>query len=160
MTDDKVETEQMVTLETTISASPETVWRALTEGIDAWWPSEFFTGGEEGKRSYHLEAEPGGRMYEEWENGGLLWAQVVTVRPNELLQVTGHAFPEWGGPSVMFATWKLEPDGEGCTLRFDEHVLGKTPDGYAADKLKGWTFLFDSALKAHVEGTPAPKWED
>lgn len=150
-----------ISVETTIAASPEVVWTALTNDIGRWWPEEFFAGGKKGARSYHLEAKPGGRMYEEWEGGGgLQWGQVSTVDPAKKLQVTGHSFPEWGGPAVFFGTWTLTPEGDGCKLRFTECLLGHSSADNRAGKVKGWTFLFDGALKAHLEGTPAPVWED
>ena len=150
-----------VLVETRIAASPTRVWNALTDEIGEWWPNEFYTGGQPGKRAYTLDARPGGSMRETWEDGGgLEWARVITVMPEAMLQITGFAFPQWGGPSILFGTWNLEADGDGCKLRFTEHTLGVTPDGYAADKQKGWDFLFDGALKAYVEGTEPPKWED
>jgi uncharacterized protein YndB with AHSA1/START domain len=150
-----------VQVETTIAVAPDAVWKALTDDIGLWWPSEFYSGGQEGARSYHLEAKPGGRMYEEWEGGGgLQWGQVWTVDPGKKLQITGLSFPEWGGPAVFFGTWTLTAEGDGCKLHFSESTLGKTSAGYRAEKEKGWSFLFDGVLKAHLEGTEAPKWED
>ena len=160
MTDSANSNDDTILIETHIEASPATVWQALTEGIGDWWPGAAFGGGEEGKRTFHLEARVGGRMWEEWENGGgLLWGQVVTVEPEKKLQATGHTFAEWGGPSVMFATWVLEESDGGCTLRFSEDAVGAKPEGYYEEKHKGWTFLWQ-ALRAHLEGTPAPAWED
>ncbi len=148
-----------VTLEIHIAASTATVWRSLTESIGEWWPGEFFIGGEEGKRSYHLEAKPGGRMYEEWESGGgLLWAQVSTVIPETMLQITGHCFPQWGGPSISYGTWQLAAEGEGCKLSFDEQTLGRVPENNVAEKQKGWDFLMET-MKAHIEGNAKPAWE-
>lgn len=161
MTEPVSELADPVLVETHIHASPAVVWNALTDGMDDWWPAEFYTGGDKSACTLHLEARPGGRVHEDYAaGGGLLWGTVVTVVPEQKLQVTGYGFPEWGGPSVWFGTWTLETADDGCLLRFTEHAVGKTSDGYFAEKQKGWTFLFDGALKAHVEGTPAPKWED
>ena len=149
-----------LTVETTIAAPPERVWMALTTQIGSWWPAEFYTGGSAASRTFRLEARPGGRMFEDWgTDQGLLWGTVVTARAPQQLQITGHGFAEWGGPNVMFATWNLEPDGDGTKVVFREDALGRLPEGYRDDKEKGWRFLFDGALKAFVEGRPAPKWE-
>lgn len=148
-------------LEIRIEGTPTAVWKALTDDIGAWWPDAFFAGGHGSERTYHLEAEVGGRMYESWaDGGGLLWGTIVTVEPEKKLQGVGHTFPEWGGPSTMLVTWILEADGDGTLLRFSESTIGRIPEGYGADKEKGWGFLFEGALKAHVEGKPAPTWED
>ena len=148
-----------VRLEIHIAASTEATWRALTDGIGEWWPAEFYIGGEAGKRSYHLEAKPGGRMYEEWEDGGgLLWGQVFTVIPQKMLQVVGHTFPQWGGPTLLFGTWSLEETEAGTTLRFEDDTLGVSSDADTAEKQKGWVYLMGT-LKAHIEGTTPPVWE-
>lgn len=143
-----------------IAAPPAAVWRALTADINSWWPQSFFTGGTESTRRLVFEAEPGGRMYEEWDDGGgLLWAQVVAVQPDRLLQVLGHSFPNWGGPSTWYGTWEFAGDDAGTKLTFSESVVGRVPEGYADDKNKGWHFLWAS-LKAHLEGTEPPIWTE
>lgn len=147
-------------LEIRIEGAPAKVWKSLTAEIGAWWPAEFYVGGEPGKRSYHLDATPGGRMYESWEHGGgLLWGNVVTVDPEKLLQVTGSTFPEWGGPSQWFGSWTLEADGSATILTFSESTIGKLSDAAAAGTTKAWHFLFGEVLKSHVEGRPIPAWE-
>ncbi len=147
-------------LETHIEDSPDRVWQALTDDIGAWWPAEFYAGGEPDSRSYHLEAEPGGRMYEQWADGGLLWGTVSTVAPGTRLQIVGATFPDWGGPSMSFSTWELEADDEGTVLRFSLSTMGRISEADAAEKEKGWRFLLAGTLKAYVEGTPPPQWED
>lgn len=148
-----------IKMEISIAASPETVWKALTDDIGAWWPEASMTGGEPGKRSFILEAEPGGRMYESWENGGLLWGTVTTIEPIRLLQVVGHTLSNWGGPSCSYWTWTLEGDESGTVLRFEDDVVGRITDKTVEERTGGWTFLFEGALKAHLEGRPEPVWE-
>ena len=115
MTTPAADTETMeINLEIEIAGTPEAVWAALTDGIDAWWPAEFYTGGLEETRTFTLEARPGGRMYENWGGGaGTLWATIASVEPGVRLQATGTLFPNWGGPSLWFGSWELESQGEG-----------------------------------------------
>ena len=153
------ETTDAIHVETQIEASPAAVWRALTDRIGDWWPDASFAAGGEGERTFRLEAHPGGRMYEDWSDGsGLLWGTVVTLVPERMLQVAGYTFPEWGGPSTWFGTWKLEGDAETCTLRFTHDQVGATAEGWQEKYEGGWVFLW-TALKAHLEGKPPPKWE-
>ena len=148
-------------MEIRVSGSVAAVWKALTDDIGAWWPDEFYAGGEPGKRRYYLETKPGGRMYEAWEEGGgVLWATVVTVDPAKQLQVIGTTFPNWGGPSLWFGTWELKASGTVTILSFTESTVGRISDSLAEEKEKGWRFLFGAALKSYVEGTPAPEWQD
>lgn len=159
MTNQPAEIAQL-TMETEINAPPERVWKALTDNIGEWWPAEFYAGGEDGKRSYLLEAHPGGRVFEEWDDGGgLLWGNVVCVVPNVRLQTLGVTFPNWGGPTHGYATWELSPHNNGTKLTFSESMLGRISATAEAEKNKGWTFLWNS-MKAYVEGKPAPSWQD
>lgn len=149
-----------LTMELTIDAGPADVWTALTDTIGDWWPAEFYAGGSAGARRFLLEARPGGRMAEEWDDGGgVLWATVVTVEPVSRLQVVGYAFPNYGGPSQWFGTWELDAVDGATRLRFSEHAIGRVTDNYVTEKDKGWRFLW-SVLKARLEGQAPPAWSD
>lgn len=138
-------------LEIDINAKAADVWDTLVSQIDAWWPQDFYAGGESTKRGFTLEANPGGRMFEHWEDGGgVLWGTVVTVEPQKSLQVAGHLFPNYGGPSLWYATWSLEANGAGTRLKFSESSVGRVSDEGLKQKDEGWKFLCD-ALKNHVE---------
>jgi hypothetical protein len=89
-----------------------------------------------------------------------MWGQVVTVDRPRKLEVIGYAFPQWGGPSTWLGTWDLQADGNVTVVRFSESAVGRITEEYGADKEKGWRFLFDGALKAYVEGTEPPVWQD
>jgi uncharacterized protein YndB with AHSA1/START domain len=149
-----------LSLEVRIQAKMDAVWKALTDDIGQWWPAEFYAGGEPGERRFVLEAWPGGRMLEEWKEGGLVWGNVIGVEPGRTLQVAGITFPGWGGPTLWLGSWELGEDSEGTRLRFQESAIGRTSEEGAAEKDKGWRFLFDGALRAYVEGTPPPVWSE
>ena len=140
---------------------PAAVWRALTTDIGAWWPDAFYSGGEPGKRTFGLEAAPGGRMLESWEGGGgACWGQVLSLTPGASLEVVGFQSPAWGGPGMWIGTWTFEETEDGTRLRFREAAIGRGGDAYCDDKTKGWTFLWDAALRAHLDGTAPPAWID
>lgn len=149
-----------LSLEVTIRAEPEAVWKALTDDIGRWWPAEFYAGGAPGERRFVLEPWPGGRMFEEWKSGGLVWGNVIGVDPGKTLQVAGITFPGWGGPTLWLGSWELSGESGTTRLRFQESAIGQTSPENAAEKDKGWRFLFDGALRAHLEGTPPPVWSD
>lgn len=149
-----------IVMEVNIGSKPEDVWNALTANIGKWWPEEFYSGGDSGKRDFYLEAKPGGAMGERWDGGGgVIWANVVGVEPNKRLQVTGTSFPAWGGPSQWLGTWELSAKGKHTRLKFIENSIGRVSDSYVVEKDKGWKFLW-AALAAHVEGKKMPKWQD
>lgn len=147
-----------INMETDINASPDKVWKALTENIGDWWPNEFYAGGEAGKRNYIMEATPGGRMGETWDTGGgVLWGTVVTVEPSVRLQVLGVLFPNWGGPAQCYGTWELTATDGGTRLSYSESALGHVTEEGTAEKTQGWKFLWQ-VMKAYIEGKPAPEW--
>lgn len=149
-----------VRVETRIEGDPARVWEAMTREIGAWWPDAFYAGGEPGAREMQLDVEPGGKLFESWDDGGwLLWGTLVSVSPGRKLEFTGVTFPQWGGPNLMLGAWEVEPDGDGANVRVTESTIGRVSDEAAREKEKGWRFLFDGALKAHVEGRDAPAWE-
>ena len=149
-------------LEVRIAASPDAVWKALTDDIGQWWPSSFYcgSGDDENSRSFLLEARPGGRMWEDWGDGnGLLWGTVVNVVAGKTLDVGGIQGPAWGGPSTWFSSFSLEADGDGTKLRFSDSGFGRISDSVVDSKQTGWRFLFGN-IKAYLEGTEAPEWDE
>ena len=150
-----------LTMKIDIAAPVSDVWRALTEDIGDWWPADFYAGGVDGQRSYELEARPGGRMFESWEDGGgVLWGTVVSVNPNKRLEVLGAVFPSFGGPNEWFGTWDLEGTGAQKTqLTFVENSIGRVSEKGIEDRDMGWLFLWNT-MKAHIQGEPAPGWPE
>lgn len=149
---------QEVHVEVEIDAPIDKVWTALIDEIGEWWPADFYTGGRDGARTFKIEAEPGGRMMEVWDDGGgLLWGTVVTFDPGVQLQILGSLFPNWGGPSQNFGTWELEIAGSGTRMRYSEHSVGQVSEAGGEERTVGWKFLSDT-MKAHVEGEAAPAW--
>ena len=147
-------------MEVLICAPPHRVWTSLTENIGQWWPAEFYAGGDPESRNFTLEATPGGRMMETWEEGGgVLWGTVVGIEPNVRLQVLGSTFPPWGGPTQWFGTWELVASSDDTVLTFSESAIGRVSESGTKEKDKGWQFLW-AVLKAHAEGKPAPAWVD
>ena len=148
-------------LEISIDAKPAAVWQALTQGVGDWWPGDGYAGGEDGKRAMKLEPEPGGRMYESWEGGGgLLWGHVITIDPEKTLQIAGHTFARWGGPTLWYGSWDLSEQEDGTLLRYSESGMGKVTQDNRAQTEKGWKWLLAGALKAHLEGKPCPPFQD
>jgi uncharacterized protein YndB with AHSA1/START domain len=144
-------------LEVRIDAPRERVWQALVDDFSVWWPADSFNVGGPTARMT-LEPKVGGRMFEDWGDGqGLLWGQVVGLKRPETLQMVSDSFPEWGGPLRNFLTWRLESQGTATVVRLVDAVLGERKAGDPAEKEKGWNFLL-AALKAHIEGQPAPVW--
>ncbi|MEO6594974.1 MAG: hypothetical protein ABIP94_09510 [Planctomycetota bacterium] len=48
----------------------------------------------------------------------------------------------------------------GTQLRFSESAIGRIDAASMQEKDKGWRFLFEGCLRAHLEGTAPPTWGD
>ncbi|MFK8031574.1 MAG: SRPBCC domain-containing protein [Gammaproteobacteria bacterium] len=149
-----------VSMKIDIEAPAAKVWEALTSDIGKWWPADFYAGGEDGSRGFVLEQQPGGRMYEQWDNGGgVLWGNVVGLNPGKKLEVLGSVFPSFGGPTQWFGTWDLVAKSDKLTeLRFSEVSLGNVSESGTHEKDTGWRYLW-SCMHAFIDGRPAPVWE-
>jgi len=138
-----------VTVEVEIEASPEVVWRALTEEIGEWWPRDFCVGDLE---RFVLEPKLGGRMYEDWGGGaGLIWAVVTGLRQGELLQLSGELSKDFGGPARNITTIKLRAEGDGTHVTLGDSVYGSVSAKTGTDLDAGWRHLFAGCLKPFVE---------
>ncbi len=146
-----------LTLEITLRATPQQVWQALSEDIGRWWPGPFYCGGGRGPRRFELDARPGGRMWEDHGGGdGMLWGTVIHVQRDKVLEVAGA----YGSPLLVLIKFELEAIANGTRLRFTEACIGRVDAATLRSKDKGWRFLFDGCLRAHLEGGAAPAWTD
>lgn len=83
--DGSVPERKPIELEATLEATPDQVFRALTEDIDHWWNTRI----KSDSRVY-LEANIGGRFYEAFsDGGGVLYALVTQLKPGEQIRLNG-----------------------------------------------------------------------
>ena len=137
-------------LEISIEAPVSQVWQTLTDRIGEWWPADFFVGKD--PQRFVLEAKLGGRMYEDWGGGqGLVWGIVGSLRRNELLQIQGELFPEFGGPGRVQSTYSLESAGDGTLFKFSEVLYGSIDEKGLESISSGWKHLFTNCMKPHAE---------
>jgi len=118
-----------------IGASPEAVWRALTDPavIDAW-------GG--GPAEIRAEA---GAAFTFW--GGDIFGTVTAAEPpRRLVQEWGGDDVEWDEASV--ATFELSPEGEGTRLTL-AHT--NVPDDEADEFDVGWDDHYLGPMKELLE---------
>jgi hypothetical protein len=65
------------------AAEPAALFRALTEGISAWWGVPYLVRAD--AVGMVLEPQLGGRMFEAWPHGGALWGVVNEVAQDAML---------------------------------------------------------------------------
>ena len=139
-------------IEIPIAAPPETVWRCLTEEIDAWWLPDFRLVGAGSRVT--LDARAGGQLLEQLEGGGsLLWYTVAMCTPGRSLDLVGHLSPDYGGPATSMLKLELEAAGRdrGATLlKVRDALVGHLSPTLARTMRDGWTQLFTDGLAAHA----------
>lgn len=140
-----------IDLEFPIAAPRERVWQALVVETGRWWRKDFYMGHP--VQPIVFEARPGGRLYEDWgQGGGLLWYTVLAIEPPSALDLVGHLTPAFGGPaSSMLRLCLKEASATSTVLQLSDSVFGRVGDESAARLREGWQLLFGEGLKPYVE---------
>lgn len=132
-----------------INASRQRVWKVLTEQVGDWWLPDFHMLGPHSL--VQLEPRAGGRLYEHSDAGELLWYTVLSIAPEESLNLVGYCTAEFGGPSTTMLTVRLKADGKSTRLTITDSLFGHVSDDHASSLCSRWTQLFNDGLKAHIE---------
>ena len=139
-----------VELELDIDAQQDTVWSAIIESPNEWWPAEHHAIGPDARMVF--EAKPGGRFYEDdGKGGGLLWYTVLAITPQSSMTLAGHVAPPWGGPATTLLTLSLESDGDRTKLKVLDSLFGCVDEKFAASTHEGWQQILGGALRKFVE---------
>lgn len=143
-----------VVSEVRIEATPERVWRALTEETNGWWPKGFFARPESTRMVF--EPRVGGRQYEDCgKDEGVLWGTVYGIKAPQVLQLAGDLFPEFGGPARLLTTYTLKAEGAATVLRLVDCAYGVIGEQLKGSLESGWKTLLQDSLKPYVEGKKA-----
>ncbi len=102
--------ERDITLEVTYSATPELVWRALTEPelLREWLMENNFQAEVGARCQFRMPPAPG--------FSGLVACEVIEVELHRRLVYTWDGGGAWGKTTLI---WTLEPDGPGTRLRLE-----------------------------------------
>jgi DNA-binding transcriptional ArsR family regulator len=129
-------------------ATPERVFRALTEEVREWFPHTY---GGERVRAVVIEPQVGGRHYEDWGDGtGHLYGHVTVYDPPARLGLRGRIMPG----TILDTTYELEDGGDDTVvLRMSKVATGPMTEEEAASvRTYGDIARFADALRALVEG--------
>ena len=137
-------------LELEIAASPETVWKSLTEETDAWWLPDFRMVGPNSRVEFDSRA--GGQLIERTEDGGsLLWYSVLMSVPGQSLDLVGHVTAAYGGPATTMLRLGLEASETGTLFKISDALVGHVKESSVSSLESGWMQLFRDGLKKHAE---------
>lgn len=145
-----------VEVEFNYNADAKRVWKALFSETSKWWPAEFYNTAK--PKGFHIEPKLGGRMYEDWGNGaGLVWGQVIGIVPGKSADLIGYLTPAFGGPAMVMLKFVLKNTGKTTTLQVSDIAFGQVSGGKVGSTRDGWNWLFDKAMRRHIEKLPKPK---
>ena len=126
-----------------VKASPERIWRALTDGVET---EQYYYGTRVGS-----EWTPGSRIVYEYPDGTVAAdGEVIAVDPPRRLEMTFHARwdPELEKEGPVRQTWEIEPAGpEAAKLT----VLTKGMGPKTAAEFAGGLVYIVSGLKTYLE---------
>jgi hypothetical protein len=98
--------------------------------IGTWWPAQPFSAGRDNVRDIAIERQPGGRVFEVWDDGSVVdWGQVSV----------------WEPPFRFVMSWLGTPAPTEVELSFRE--LGPSLTRVAVEH-RGWEALTDEQLGA------------
>ncbi|UCC53315.1 MAG: SRPBCC domain-containing protein, partial [Anaerolineaceae bacterium] len=126
--------------------TPDRVFEALTDEIDAWWSYRVANDSR-----MHLEPHVGGRFYESFMNGGgALYAFVTFIKPSEEIRLNGSMglVEEGISNAIQITLQTLSQDTTLLTLthRFVGQVSTITVDTFK----RSWIELLTQYLKAFI----------
>lgn len=127
-------------------ATPERVFRSLTEDTRAWFPHTY---GDERVVALVLEPRVGGLHYEDWGNGlGHLYGQVTAWDPPRRFATRGPLMPG----TILDSEYALEQVGDETVLRTSKVAVGPMTDEEARGvQVFGDLARFEEALRKVVE---------
>jgi uncharacterized protein YndB with AHSA1/START domain len=133
-------------LETSIQATPQRVWEALTEEMAEWWVS----GQTESPMNLTLERIPGGRLFRDLDGAaGHFWAHVQVIKPPRLLELVGPMFTSL--PITHHVTFRIEQDALGAVVKYHHRAFGPIPTEMREHISAGTETFVLKRLKNHVE---------
>jgi uncharacterized protein YndB with AHSA1/START domain len=131
--------------ELTIEATPQRVWRAITEPdeIVQWWAFEARVKPEVGSLGEFRFRPP----------AGVLQFEMAELDQDEKVRwISRQGSPQWAGTSV---TWQLMPVHNGTKLIFTHDGFAQVDEAY--ERTRGNWQYFLASLKSYLEtgkGTP------
>jgi uncharacterized protein YndB with AHSA1/START domain len=137
--------EQPVTeVETTIAASPETVWRTMTQA-----KSPMFMGA-----TIETDWQPGSpyTLHGEWNGNSFTdYGEIETADPGKELSFTHWSKTPRPPESYNFVRYRIAPAGNGSKVTLAQFGRGKPQsfdDKTKAEFTKNWTMMLDGLKKA------------
>lgn len=109
-----------------VNAAADTVWQALVNDVDQWWPKDhsWWTG------TFSIDARAGGCFCERAGERSAEHMRISFVDPAKQLVMTGGLGPLQAMGMTGALNWQLEQTGADTTISLRYHVQGYSESGY------------------------------
>jgi hypothetical protein len=114
-----------------VSATTDTVYRALVDHVGEWWDKAHTWSGD--PKNLSIEAKPGGCFCERIRGGGgVKHMEVVYVDPGKLIRLRGGLGPLQEMAVMGSLTFTFEPGEQETQITLTYKVSGYRPEGLSA----------------------------
>jgi hypothetical protein len=140
-----------VALEWPIAASVQSVWNALFDSPENWWPKEHRAGVD--GTTMVFEQRIGGQLREERPDGaGLVWYSVIALEPQRSVDLAGHLATRYGGPASSMLHLEVVPGSADGTsvLKLTDSVFGRIGSNMRVSLNSGWQAIVGEGLVKHI----------
>ena len=110
------------------TAPAATVWQALINDVDKWWPKDHSWWGDKG--TFSIEPRAGGCFCEVSGDKSAEHMHIAFVDPEKLLRMTGGLGPLQGMGMYGALDWTFSQDGASTKVTLTYRVIGINPDGF------------------------------
>jgi len=142
-----IQEQSPIELTIVLQATPDEVFQALTEKIDAWWSYRIMADSH-----VYLEPEVGGRFFEAFNHGGgALYASVTLLKPGEEIRLAGSmGLTEDAINNVIYFNIHLQHPGT-TILQLTHHFMGRVNEITVDTFKRSWFDLLAQQLKSFIE---------
>ena len=132
----------------------------FVDTIASWWPVRPFSLGQDKVVDVTFTAEPGGRIFEVWDDGNTVtWGHVLAWDPPHRFAMTWEVLPTFTEVELVFralgpALTRVEVEHRGWEKLSAEEMA--EVQSFAQSYDEGWKAIL-AALAAAVDGAAAPK---
>lgn len=125
--------------------------------IAQWWPLRPFSAGQDRVRDVVFEQQPGGRVYELWDDGTTVgWGELLTWEPPHRFVMTWCVTPADTEVELRFkplgpALTRVEVEHRGWEALSEADLTADCalPGGYAGGSwVRGWTIILEHFTEA------------
>jgi uncharacterized protein YndB with AHSA1/START domain len=140
-----------ISVEVTVAAGRNKVWKSLVKKTGAWWPAAYFS--QSTTKRFVIENKLGGRVYEDCgKKSGIIWGTVVGWMPGEKIVFAFEMYPGWGGPGRSIVSITLTDADGGTKLMLEDNGVCPHAEKAAASVKDGWEKLLGTHFKEFVDG--------